>query len=382
MKNRFLLFCLLLCNYSFGWAEADSSQRLEKIQSEIQSLDKDLTKNKASKQELYQQLKQQSRAISKLNKELVSLEKELKQKDKELTLLGQRQSSQQQSHAQQAAALFDQIRTAYIQSQPSYIKILLSQDNPATLARSTTYYRYFHEARQQQLAELEESLNNLTKQQKELFAAQKTQQQLLIKQQEQRQALKLQTQERQRTLALLENKISSQDAQLASLREEEQSLHNLLQSLNTPSKAKVITQKPSGSNKPFSKRRGSLTWPVKGKLLARYGSTRNLGKLTWKGIMIAAPTGKNIVASAPGKVVFADWLRGFGLLMIIDHGDQYMTLYGNNETLLKQAGDNVTAGELIAQSGVQSMHKHAGLYFEIRHKGSPTNPLKWLSKKS
>jgi len=386
MLNRFLLIGFLLGSFSSIWAETNSAQRLENVQSEIQTLDKDLAKSKASKQELYQQLEQQSRSISKLNQKLVSLDKALKQKDKELKLLGIKQTSKQQSHAQQVEALFDQIRTAYIQSQPSYLKILLSQNNPATLTRSTTYYRYFHQARQQQLAELEQSLNNLTEQQKQLFAAQKTQQNLKNKQQAQRQALKQQTQRRQNTLALLEKKISSQDAQLASLREEEQSLHNLLQSLSAKPKAKVeravVEQNATAPQKSFSKRRGALTWPVKGKLLARYGSSRNIGKLTWKGIMIAAPTGKNIVAAAAGKVVFADWLRGFGLLMIVDHGDQYMTLYGNNETLLKQAGENVSAGELIAQSGVQSMHKHAGLYFEIRHKGSPTNPLKWLSKKS
>ncbi|OUR65661.1 peptidase M23 [Methylophaga sp. 42_25_T18] len=382
MLTRLFLIGSLLCCFSSSWAEADSAQRLENVQSEIQTLDKNLAKSKASKQELYQQLKQQSRSISKLNRQLVTLEKELKQKAKELILLGQKQSSQQQSHTQQIDALFNQIRTAYIQSQPSYIKILLSQNNPATLARSTTYYRYFHQARQQQLAELEQSLSNLTEQQKQLFSTQKVQQQLHKQQQQQQLALQQQTQQRQSTLALLETKISSQDAQLVSLREEEQSLHNLLQSLNAAPKSKVIEQKAATKQKSFSKRRGALTWPVKGKLLARYGSSRNLGKLTWKGIMIAAPTGKDIVASAPGKVVFADWLRGFGLLMIIDHGDQYMTLYGNNETLLRQAGDNVSAGELIAQSGVQSMHKHAGLYFEIRHKGSPTNPLRWLSKKS
>jgi septal ring factor EnvC (AmiA/AmiB activator) len=98
--------------------------------------------------------------------------------------------------------------------------------------------------------------------------------------------------------------------------------------------------------------------------------------------MIASPSGKNVVASAPGRVVFSDWLRGFGLLMIIDHGDQYMTLYGNNETLLKQVGDNVVSGELIAQSGDRGIRQYAGLYFELRHRGNPRNPLKWLSKKS
>ena len=112
-------------------------------------------------------------------------------------------------------------------------------------------------------------------------------------------------------------------------------------------------------------RLGSLTWPVKGKLLARYGKNRDIGKLTWKGIIIAALTGDNIVASAPGRVVFANWLRGFGLLIIVDHGDQYMTLYANNKTLFKEVGEDVFTDELIAQSGVRGMNEYSGLYFEI-----------------
>ncbi|NOQ93028.1 MAG: peptidoglycan DD-metalloendopeptidase family protein, partial [Methylophaga sp.] len=165
----------------------------------------------------------------------------------------------------------------------------------------------------------------------------------------------------------------------AFLREQEKSLHSLFDSLSKP--AKVNTNKTVSAPPSFAKRAGSLAWPIKGKVLARYGSSRNLGKLTWQGILISTPAGKNIVASAPGRVVFADWLRGFGLLVIIDHGDQYMTLYGNNETLLTKVGDSVSTGDWIAQSGDKGIHQHAGLYFEIRHKGSPTNPLKWLGKK-
>jgi murein hydrolase activator len=378
---RLSFFAFLFGSFTSSWAETAPADRLEDVQSEIQTLNADLSKNKLSKKELYEQLEQQSRAISDLNRQLVSLEKALSKKAAKLKRLGQKQSAQQESHTQQVNDLFKQIRNAYIQAQPSYIKILLSQDNPATLARTTTYYRYFHQARQQQLAKLQQELSKLTTQQKELFATQKAEQKLHTQQTQQQYALKQQTLQRKTTLALLEKKISSQDAQLAALREEEQSLHDLLQRLVTK-KANVTTAKPKIPQREFSKQRGSLTWPIKGKLLARYGSSRNLGKLTWKGIMIAAPTGKDIVASASGEVVFADWLRGFGLLLIIDHGDQYMTLYGNNETLLKQTGDSVSSGELIAQSGVQSMHKKAGLYFEVRHKGSPTNPLKWLSKKS
>jgi len=361
-------------------AKDDSQQQLKEVESEIQTLSQDVSKNKASQAELFSQLKLQSRAVSNLNRGLLELKQKIKQQNTELNQLEQQVKQQHSSHNDQLSALNEQVRTAYIHGQPSFLKILLNQQDPAMLSRSTSYYHYFHQARQQQLINITDTLNNLSEQQKSLFSAQKTQQRLYKQQKEKQASLDKKAKQRQATLQLLETKITDQDSRLAFLHEQEKSLHSLLNSLNKPVSNKAINSIPLQSS--FAKRVGALSWPVKGKILARYGSSRNLGKLTWQGILIAAPAGNDIVASAPGQIVFADWLRGFGLLVIIDHGDQYMTLYGNNETLLKQVGDTVMTGELIAQSGDKGVRQHAGLYFEIRHKGSPTNPLKWLSKKS
>jgi septal ring factor EnvC (AmiA/AmiB activator) len=360
------------------WANTEETkQQLESVQTEIQSLQKNLSLNNASKSELYSQLKQQSRAVSKLNNELRSLKQKVTAQNKQLDQLERLVTEQQQSHSQQLEALNQQIRTAFIHGKPSFIKVLLNQQDPATIARSSRYFHYFHEARQQQLQQISQTLVNLSDDQKSLYAAQKKYQQLYSQQQQKQKQLKAETQQRQATLKQLETKISDQDSRLSSLHEQEQSLQTLLDSLKKPKQISTPYKGPS-----FAKRRGSLTWPIEGKLLARYGSSRNVGKLTWQGILISSPAGENIVAAAPGQVIFADWLRGFGLLIIIDHGDQYMTLYGNNETLLKQVGDTVSTGELIAQSGDKGVRQHAGLYFEIRHKGSPTNPIRWLSKRS
>ncbi|PHS71540.1 MAG: peptidase M23 [Methylophaga sp.] len=377
MNIRYYLTVLLLIYSHIITAENKSAKQLGNVQSEIQTLSEGLSKNKISKDTLYQQLKQQSRTISKINRELLTLKKKIAQKEAELTSVEKHQQQEQQSQTEQLQAINYQIRAAYINAQPSYLKVLLSQQNPATLSRSVAYYRYFHQARQQQLTAINHTLSNLTSQQKELFAIKKSQQKLFQQQQQQHLALQAQSKLRQNTLKQLEQDISSQDARLKRLREQEKSLITLLQSFN-PS----VSQANNSQQTPFANLNGTLDWPIKGNLLARYGSPRNIGKLTWKGIMIAAPVGKDITATASGKIVFADWLRGFGLLMIIDHGDQYMTLYGNNDTLLKQAGDLVAAGELIAQSGDQGIRQQAGLYFEIRHKGSPTNPIKWLKKQS
>ena len=375
-----LTFLILISACTTLLAEESSQQKLQNVKTEIQSLNQDVSKNKASQTELFKQLKQQSRAVSNINKTLLSLEQEIKQQDDELKRLENKLQQQHASHSEQLNALNQQIRSSYIHGQPSFLKILLNQHDPATLSRSTSYFHYFHQARQQQLMNISHILTNLSQDQKALFSAQKTQQALYSKYQKKQRALQSQTDKRQATLKRLDAKISGQDSRLVFLHEQEKSLHSLLNSLNKPA-AKTANKTPSLRSS-FAKRAGSLTWPINGKILARYGSSRNLGKLTWQGILISTPPGKNIVASASGNVVFADWLRGFGLLVIIDHGDQYMTLYGNNETLLTQVGDSVSTGDLIAQSGDKGIRQHAGLYFEIRHKGSPTNPLKWLSKKS
>jgi septal ring factor EnvC (AmiA/AmiB activator) len=219
----------------------------------------------------------------------------------------------------------------------------------------------------------------MSEKQKRLYAEQRQLESLYDSERSKQAALKQQTKKQQQTLAQLNKKITSQDAKLAALKQERKALDALVASLSKPkstNKAPVAV-KP---NTPFASLKGSLPWPLQGKILARYGSSRNLGTLKWQGIMVASATGSEVRASAPGTVIFADWLRGFGLLIILDHGDKYMSLYGNNETLLKEVGDSVQAGELIAQSGDQGVRPLSALYFEIRRKGSPTNPLNWLSK--
>lgn len=372
-----IIVTIISLHSHLSWAKDDAAtaQQLKDVKIAIKNLSDDVSTDKASQSELFQQLKQQSKTISKLNKMLLELKYQLRQKAAELIEIKQQQQQQQHSQDLELTALNKQILAAYTTSQPNFVKVLLNQQDPASFSRSSVYFHYFHQARQQQLIAIGTLLKNLTESQKTLMAAQKQQQQLYQQQQQQQQILKEQAQQRQQTLRALDQKIVGKDSRLALLREQETSLQNLLQSLGN-------TKSNTNLHQAFAKRAGSLVWPIKGKVLAHYGSNRKAGKLKWQGIMIASPSGKKVVASAPGRVVFSDWLRGFGLLIIIDHGDQYMTLYGNNETLLKQVGDNVVTREHIAQSGDKGIRQYASLYFEVRHQGKPKNPLKWLDRKS
>ena len=354
-------------------AETDSVQRLENVQAEIKSLTESLNETKKSRAELHAQLEKQSKVISTLNRSLLDSTRKLKIKNNELDKLKKDKQKYRHSHARQLDALAKQLRSAYLNTSPNYLKVLLSQHEPTSLSRTSAYYAYFHQARQQQLIEISANLKTLTHNRQILLIAQQQQQALYQEQQLQQQLMQKERKQRFATAKQLDHKMEKQGVRVTSLQEQERALKSLLQSLSKKSTPLIL-------DLPFSMRKGTLVWPTQGKIIARYGSSRNLGKLTWQGLMINAPLGEEIISTAPGRVVFSDWLRGFGLLLIIDHGDKYMTLYGNNQSLLKKAGDSVATGDMIALSGEQGIRQYTGLYFELRHKGNPTDPLKWLGK--
>lgn len=389
-------FFAILFLFLSGTVSADppSGKELDAVRGQIDNLSEQRALAKKSQEALYTQLREQSLKVSDINRALQETEKQIQTQDQQLRHLQNQLGIQQAEQQKQLEALYSQLRAAFMHAQPSYLKILLNQQDPALISRNATYYRYFHSARQEQIAQLDKLLSNLSEEQKAVFALQRSLEDTLEKQQQQQQALASETAQRQNTLAALDQKIASQDQQLTQLKAQEQELQSLLDKLSqqakiTEQKAKAAQQAretekslPQKQSTAFASQSGKLLWPVRGKLLARYGEQRNLDKLSWKGIIIASETGNNVAASASGKVVFADWLRGFGLLIIIDHGDQFMSLYANNNSLLKSVGEQVTAGDVIALSGDRGVRQTAGLYFEIRHRGSPTDPLKWLQKQS
>lgn len=399
MLKNFLLAITLFVVAGGAYAASDSAQRLDNVREEIEDLSADLSAKKASREEIYDQLKTQSRKISDLNRELRELQQQIDDKNQTLQQLRDAAGIKEAEQKKQLDALYNQMRAAFINAEPSYLEMLLNQQDIATISRGSTYFRYFHEARKTQLDSINQILNQLNEEQKNVLLAQQSLEAAMAEQEIKQQALQLEADKRKTTLAALDKTISGQDAKLSALKDEEKNLQALLDRLarereqrlaqQKAEKQKQVEQKQKTAtvtnlpapkpNTPFSRLTGKLNWPVNGKLLARYGSPRNLGKLKWQGIVIDSQTGNDVRATAAGRVVFADWLRGFGLLVIIDHGEQYMTLYGNNESLLKAAGETVQAGEVIAQSGEQGIRGLTGLYFEIRHRGAPTNPIKWLA---
>ncbi len=360
-------------------------QKLEQLRQQIQILRRELDSDVQRKQSLQSRLQRSERHIGKVVALLKKLKHQLRTQQRELKKLNTRGNGLQSDLHKHRVALAQQIRAAYTIGQQEYVKILLNQQDPAAVTRTLTYYDYFHRARLARMQDIDEDLAELRTVEKKI--QQKTQK--LEKTREEQNLEKTQLektrQQRASVLAGLQQKILAKGERLSLMEEDKRRLQRLLDSLATISRPSPKTPEGSESeftsegseHTPFAKLRGKLRWPSRGQLTTRYGSARKVGKLKWQGVNISAPEGTEVSAISHGRVAFSDWLRGFGLLTIIDHGDGYMSLYGGNQSLFKEVGDWVEAGEIIASVGKSGGRKNAALYFEIRHNGKPSNPLKW-----
>jgi len=266
-------------------------------------------------------------------------------------------------------ALASQVRMSYLTGRQETIKLMLNQEAPERLGRMMVYYDYLNRARSRRidsvsrelvvLAELAEAAEQVTR---ELAALEADQQREL-------ESLELLRADREVAVATLEATIESAEQEIDRLRAEELRLTELVREIQ-----EVLAEFPVDSQEPFSASRGRLAWPVPGTVLSRFGQSRAGAQVRWQGVQVEAPAGTAVRSVYHGRVVFSDWLPGHGLLMIVDHGEGYMSLYGHNEALLKESGDWVAPGEAIAQVGDSGGQSQTALYFEIRRDGDPVDP--------
>lgn len=270
-----------------------------------------------------------------------------------------------------------QIHAAYVIGRQEYMKLLLNQENPATTGRAVTYYRYFTQARTERIDEAFSSLKRLEQVEKEIHRQTERLQELQKQRQRDKAALDNTIRARQLQVANLRSQLLSKEEQLQQLVENERHLEKVLKVIR-----KALADIPAdvGKKKAFASLRGRLSWPVVGKVRKLFGLKRAGGQVRWNGVLIQAPEGNNVRAVARGRVAYADWLRGYGLLVILDHGDGFMSLYGHNQSLYKETGDWVEANEVIGAVGSSGGQDRSAVYFEIRHNGKPSNPVKWCRK--
>lgn len=351
--------------------------QLERLRGRIERLQQDLNETVGKRDSARDALQVEERRINDLMRSLRETDLRLTRDTRALADLKRREQREQTALREQLLALEAQVRAAYTVGRQPYLKMLLNQENPAATARVLAYYRYFNEARVARIAETQATLANLDALEKEI--AQHTDDLVTLRagQDRQRQALEASRERRAEMVANLNRQVTTQTQAIARLRADEERLARLLRELKTIlPEASVPFPGPSER---FASLKGRLPLPLSGQITARYGQPKGVGDMTWRGIFLSGKQGQTVHAVSRGRVAFADWLRGFGLLLILDHGDGYMTLYGHNEALHRRAGDWVEAGQSIAAVGNTGDAPGTGVYFEIRHNGIPHDPLQWCA---
>ncbi len=354
-----------------------SPSQIRALKEEIAGIDDWLKDAEKDESQLEQTLARAERDISRLKKERRALQKKTAEQEAELDELNNKMQQLQDTLHAQREALSAQIRTAWMEGDAPAIKVLLNEIDPQKLARLMTYHEYISRYSLEQLAAFNRTLKALQSTREQVTEAQLDLAQTAASLADRQSALEKQHKARERTLALLKSDISKKRSRRDSLIADRKRLEKLLKEVEAAI-ADIPTPKES---QPFSTLRAKLPWPTRGKVIIGFGENLHGGRLKHNGLLISTSAEAEIKAVHYGRVVFSNWLRGFGLLTIIDHGGGYMSLYGRNSSLLKSPGDWVKAGEPIAIAGDSGQGSGSQLYFEIRSKGKPQNPLKWLGKR-
>ncbi|MFT5033918.1 MAG: septal ring factor EnvC (AmiA/AmiB activator) [Bacteroidia bacterium] len=364
---------VLCCSLAASSDGNETRTQLNALKSRIGALQTELNGKREQRNSAQKALREVETQLGALQRKLRNTNAAIAKQQQQLKSLTKRKFSLRENQRKQQSLIKQQILAAYQLGQEKKLKMLLNQESPDKLSRALVYYDYFNKARTEQIKlylgtieELDAIAPAIAQQSLKLSASRNhlnDQKTLLANKQSQR----------TQTLAALDKQIGSRDENLKAMRTEQDDLLKLLSAIEE----EVANISLPDSYSPFNTHRGKMNWPAVGKHLNRFGSSRGDSPLTWNGIEIAANRGSDVKAIHHGRVVFADWLRGAGLLIILDHGDGYMSLYGHNESLLFETGDWVKARDAIATVGNSGGRNKASLYFEVRKNGKPTNPARW-----
>ncbi len=370
---RILTVVLLWFSAAMPLAAQPAEEALTTVRARIERLTARINEAQSSRERVLGELRRNELQAGLLVKQLHTIERRLAASGGELERLVEEQQRQLSMLDKYRRALARRIRASYAVARQDYVKLLLNQENPAALGRTVAYHGYFQRARTRQILDLESRLADLATLKSTIELKRAALLQLKDDKSGARSELDDIKQRRVSLVANLAREIDNNAAHLERLKADEEKLQALLSDL------RALNDIPEGSagNERFASLRGELPWPSHGLIVRRFDSAMPTGAAKWRGVLIAADEGEPVRAVSRGRVAFADWLRGFGLLLIIDHGDGYMSLYGRNQTLFKEVGDWVDGGEIIALVGNSGGSERSGLYFEIRHDGIPTDPVRW-----
>jgi len=410
-----LIFMLLLTPAAHAAKKIDESkQDLNEVKARIESLKKELDQSQEAHKDAADALKESEVAISIANKKLYEINNKQQVNKKELSHLEKQSYATNQALSHQQKRLSSQLYQQYTRGEQSYAQIILQNEQPSAIARDVQYFSYVAKARAELIQDMRRNLEKINQLNDETASKLKEVAELQQKQLQEKKALENQKQAKSKVVSSLSQQIAAQRNEIQKLKRDEKALSDLVERLAkiVPPKKKFVkkTTKPkpgkqdSASTKPlptkqteedvienndepsaddglaganFAALKGKLRLPVRGDVTNRFGSTRPDSGISWKGLFIKATEGAEVKSIATGRVVFADWLRGFGNLIIVDHGSGYMSLYGNNQAVLKQVGDTVQTGDAIASVGNSGGNETNGLYYELRRQSKPFDPLSW-----
>jgi murein hydrolase activator len=369
-----LLLFITPCIATAEDSNVDKASELKDIRTRIKDVETRIQGARDEAEKLQKELRENEITTAETLTRLHDFELSIQNKHAELEELMFEKSEHELALGQEKEKLKYQIRAAYQMGRNDYIKLMLNQEDPALVGRALAYYDYHNRARSERIGQVQTTLVNIDQIQTSIVE-QTTKLESLKKEHE----IKLENFHQYRAtrrdiIARLQRDIEEQGIELHTLQENERELGKLFQGLK---EEKAVTIEMYEDMPAFSSLKGNLRWPAKGKLLKKFGSQKKGGNLKWQGVLIDAETGTSVEAISAGKIVFADWFRNLGLLVIIDHGDGYMSLYGHNQNLLKNTGDWVLAGEKIATVGDSGGQTDTALYFEIRKGAEPLNPSRW-----
>ncbi|MFT7141629.1 MAG: septal ring factor EnvC (AmiA/AmiB activator) [Sulfitobacter sp.] len=357
---------------------AQVRQELDALEAEIQKFRGMLERTQGERTNLESSLEDNEKDINQILNRINSIQTDLKKgEDKLSSLSGKERELDQQKIAQQGQIAL-QIRAAYELGQQPYLKVLLNQEDPQKVERMLTYFSHITDARRAEITAYESTIIQLANLSQLIEEQNHTLLDQRVELRAQQDGLIEARKDKEQVLVLLNQEIKSTDNELEQRIADRQRLDDLLVRITTG-----ITNLASQTDtRPFAQMQGDLYLPVAGRVTQSFGSRRADGKLRWNGLLIEASEGDPVHAVHYGRVVFSDWLRGFGLLMIVSHGDGYMSLYGHNQVLYRETGDWVAAGEMVASVGNTGGQTGFGLYFEIRSAGKPFDPQLWCQIRS
>lgn len=379
--RRIVLFAVLSVLPLAGAADDENrarikEQELAEVRERIAELTEKIERQTRRRDELGAELGEVEAAIGRVRVRLEEMETQGRESRARLDDIARQQAERRGELGAEKERLAGQLRAAYTSGRQERIKLLLNQEDPAELGRLLAYYGYLNRVRGENIREVRGQLDALAALRRQEAAEQEKLADLAAEERAELDRLAAARRERKRLVAAIETEIATRGDEVARLRRQEEDLTRLIAELSS-----ILADYPITSEEPFGRLKGRLTWPVAGRLIQDYGQPRGNGRLRWNGVLIAAPAGREVRAVYHGRIAYADWLPGLGLLVVVDHGDGYLSLYGHNESLLKSAGDWVAPGDALATVGQSGGQAVPALYFEIRKGREPVDPGDWVTRR-